>query len=178
MSQSPSVAILQLRFFLLLSYTGQIYSIKIGCMSENLLSGPFEPPLQSAPSEVIFLDARVACGFPSPAADYEESSLDLNAFVVQNRAATFFFTVSGCSMANAGILDGDRVAVDRSITPRHGHIVVAVVNHEYTIKRLHMLGGAVELHAEHEAYPPIRFKDGEELCIWGVVTAVIRKLRV
>lgn len=144
---------------------------------DNLL-GPFEAALEPLPLEITFFDVGLSCGFPSPAADYEQASLDLNTYLVSNRAATFFFTVSGNSMKNAGIHDGDRVAVDRSILPRHGHIVVAVVNQEYTLKRLYCHQGIVELHADNPEYSPILFADGEELMIWGVVSAVIRKLVV
>lgn len=142
------------------------------------LSGPFEAAYEPSPIEITLFDVGLSCGFPSPAADYEQASLDLNTYVVGNRAATFFFTVTGHSMKNAGIHDGDRVAVDRSISPRHGHIVVAVVNQEYTLKRLYRHQGIVELHADNPEYSPILFTDGEELMIWGVVTAVIRKLAV
>ncbi|HJU71188.1 MAG TPA: S24 family peptidase [Paucimonas sp.] len=67
-------------------------------------------------------------GFPSPAADYEEEALDLNAYVVHNRTATFHFTVASHSVKGAGIFEGDRVAVDRSVTPHRGHLVVAQEN--------------------------------------------------
>jgi DNA polymerase V len=145
-------------------------------MSRVTVFGPYPASLQPSPVQITLFDVRVPCGFPSPAQDYEEQPLDLNSFVVRNWAATFFFTVSGDSMTGAGINDGDRLAVDRSISPRHGHIVVAVVNQEYTVKRLHRLHGVLELRAEHPDYPPIGFKEEDELSVWGVVVAVIRKL--
>jgi DNA polymerase V len=117
----------------------------------------------------------LSAGFPSPAAGYMEEALDLNAFLVRNKAATFVFSVKGQSMMGAGILDGDKVLVDRAVEPKHGHIVVAVVNDEYTIKRLHTVAGRVELHAENPAFAPRRFKEGEHLEIWGVVAGVIRR---
>ena len=122
------------------------------------------------------IDARIACGFSSPAADYEESTLDLNTYVIRNRAASFYFMVTGTSMIGAGICDGDRVAVDRSITPRHDHIVLAVVDQSYTLKRLYQRRGVIELRSENPDFPPIRFQEGEELVIWGVVIGVIRRL--
>lgn len=119
---------------------------------------------------------RLAAGFPSPAADYAERSLDLNSYLVQHKEASFFFRVTGDSMSGAGILDGDIVLVDRAVQAQHGHIVLAVLDGEYTLKRLFRAAGAVELHPDNPAYSPIRLADGHELQVWGVVTAVVRKL--
>ena len=132
----------------------------------------------SPPSPQPELCHKISAGFPSPAADYVEQGLDLNTYLVQHKAASFFFNVTGESMIGAGILDGDKVLVDRSVTPQHGHIVIAVIDAEYTLKRLYLLDGKVELHPDNPAYAPIRLVEGNELQIWGVVTAVIRKLRV
>lgn len=121
---------------------------------------------------------KVAAGFPSPAADYVEKSLDLNAYLVAHREASFFFRVSGDSVSGAGIIDGDVVLIDRSINPCHGQFVLAVIDGEYTLKRLHHLHGVIELHPENPAFTPIRLSEGQELQIWGVVAAVIRKYRV
>src|SRR4029079_15859199 len=84
----------------------------------------------------LFL-SRIAAGFPSPADDYLEKRLDLNDLVIKPPAATFFVCVEGDSMRDAGILSGDILVVDRSIEPSHGKIVVAVLNGEFTVKRLH-----------------------------------------
>ena len=75
----------------------------------------------------------LSAGFPSPAADYAADGLDLNSYLIQNKPATFMFTVRGESMIVAGIHDGDKVVVDRALKPKHKDIVVAVVNGEYTI---------------------------------------------
>lgn len=120
---------------------------------------------------------KIPAGFPSPAADYTESTLDLNEYLVNHKAASFYFTVVGFSMTGAFIDDGDKVLVDRSIEPKHGHIVIASVNDEYTIKRLYMRKGVIELRPENPAFQPIRMREGEELQIWGVVVGVIRKIR-
>lgn len=118
---------------------------------------------------------RMPAGFPSPAADYLEEDLDLNTYLVRHRAATFMFTVKGDSMLGAGIVDGDKVVVDRAVEPQHGHIVIAVVDGEYTIKRLRLQGQQVELHPENPAFAPIRLGEGQELEIWGVVVGVVRR---
>ena len=121
---------------------------------------------------------KVPAGFPSPAADCGEYALDINDYLVLHRAASFYFTVAGDSMCGAGIFDGDKVLVDRSVEARHGHIVVAVVNGEYTLKRFYWHGGTLELRAENPSYAPIRFSEGAELRIWGVVVGMVRKYRV
>ena len=124
------------------------------------------------------LQHRISAGFPSPADEYIEKTLDLNSYLVRNKAATFFFRVMGDSMVGANINDGDMLVVDRSIEPRHRHIVLAVINNEYTVKRLHQLDGVIELHAENPAYPPIRFQEHEELQVWGVVVGTVSRFVV
>ena len=119
---------------------------------------------------------NIPAGFPSPASDFSEDGLDVNAYLIRHRAASFYFTVEGDSMSGAGILDGDKVLVDRAVEPKHGHIVVAVINNEYTLKRLYRRRGVLELRPENPAYKPIRLKEDEELQVWGVVIGVIRKL--
>ena len=118
---------------------------------------------------------RVPAGFPSPATDYLEDGLDLNAYLVQHPAATFLFSVQGHSMQGAGILGGDKVVVDRAVDARHGHIVVATVDGEFTLKRLYQRHNRVELHPENPAFPPIQFTGSTQLQIWGVVVGVVRR---
>lgn len=126
-------------------------------------------------SEIRLLSHRISAGFPSPAADYAEDELDLNEYLVRNKASTYMFSVRGDSMTGAGIENGDKVVVDRSLPPAHDDIVVAIVNGEFTIKRLHKHRGKIELHAENSAYAPITFTEGSELQVWGVVTGVVRR---
>ena len=119
---------------------------------------------------------RIPAGFPSPADEYAESTLDLNTYLIRNKVSTFFFRVIGDSMTGANIHDGDLLVVDRSIEPKHGHIVLAVINNEYTVKRLYRLysmDGVIELHAENPTYPPIRFQEHDELQVWGVVVGSV-----
>jgi DNA polymerase V len=118
----------------------------------------------------------IAAGFPSPAADYTEDRLDLNRYLIHKPSATFIFTVKGDSMTGAGILDGDKVIVDRTRTPRHGNIVVAVVDGDFTIKRLFLKNGQVELHPENPAFPPITLQEESVLVVWGVVTGLVRRI--
>ena len=125
--------------------------------------------------ELKLLSHRISAGFPSPAADYAEDGLDLNHYLVQNKPATFMFTVQGDSMLGAGICDGDKVVVDKALKAKHQDIVVAVVDGEYTIKRLYQLRGRIELQPENPSYQPMTFSEGSELQIWGVVVGVVRK---
>ncbi len=124
----------------------------------------------------LFL-SRVPAGFPSPAEDYVEGSLDLNEHLIEHREATFFVRVKGQSMTGAGIADGDLLVVDRSLEAGDGDIVVAVVDGELTVKRLSRRGGRVRLLAEHPGFAPIEFRDGQELTVWGVVTSIVRRIR-
>ena len=144
-------------------------------MSEAQL--PLNLPVQIN-SNPLWLNAcgwSVAAGFPSPAQDHASKRLDLNDFLIKNRDATFIFRVSGDSMTGVGIYANDTVLVDRSIDPKHGNLVVAVLNTEFTLKRLYKRGGLVKLVPENPIYPHIVIKESDEFQVWGVVTATIRK---
>ena len=117
----------------------------------------------------------VPAGFPSPATDYMEEGIDLNEYLVRHKSASFLFRVRGDSMVMAGIVDGDRVVVDRSIEAKHNHIIVAVLNGEYTIKRLYRQGGHIELRPDNPAHQPILIAPDAELQVWGVVVGVARR---
>ncbi|AVO55754.1 LexA family transcriptional regulator [Ectopseudomonas mendocina] len=123
----------------------------------------------------LFL-CRVSAGFPSPAEDHVDANLSLDDLCVQHPAATFFLRVRGDSMRDLGVFDGDIVVVDRSIAPRVGMVVVALVNGAFTCKQLGGQGGRPVLHAANPAYPDIHLSEGEELEIFGVVTNCIHKL--
>jgi len=115
----------------------------------------------------------VPAGFPSPAADYVEGPLDLNRYLIHHPAATFFVRVIGDSMTGVGIYPNDLLIVDRAIDPISGSIVIAVVNGELTVKRLHYSGERIALLPENPAYPPIEITPAMTLEIWGVVTQSI-----
>lgn len=122
-------------------------------------------------------DGSVPAGFPSPAEDYAEGRLDLNDYLVEHEAATFYVRVKGHSMSGASILDGDIIAVDRALEPRHGDIVLAVIDGELTVKELHRDAETIRLLPRNPDFAPIELKPGQELTIWGVVKGVVRKLR-
>ena len=127
-------------------------------------------------STIPVMSHRVPAGFPSPADDYVQDRVDLNEHLILHRDASFILRVSGWSMVGAGIHDGDELIVDRAIEPADGHVVVAVINGELTVKRLKKSGKTVRLVAENPEYPDIEFDEGEELVIWGVVTRVLHKV--
>lgn len=117
----------------------------------------------------------VKAGFPSPAEEYIEAKLDLNKHLIAHPSSTYFVKVEGDSMVGVGIFSGDIVVVDRSLEPHHKDIVLAVVNGEFTIKRLLKYPNKAVLMAENKNYPPIEISNEEELQIWGVVVHSIRK---
>lgn len=119
---------------------------------------------------------RIAAGFPSPADDYVEKRLDLNEHLVQRPEATFFVRVAGDSMIGAGIHDGDILVVDRSVRARSGHVVVAALNGEFTVKRLREKDGTLLLAPENPDYPPLAVSPETDFEVWGVVRHVIHEV--
>lgn len=118
---------------------------------------------------------RVQAGFPSPADDYMDRSLDLNEHLIKHPAATFYCEVSGDSMMEVGIFNGDLLIVDRSLKPRHGDIVLAALNGDLTCKMLDMHNK--RLLAANKKYPAIPIHEGSDFMIEGVVTNSIRRHR-
>lgn len=118
----------------------------------------------------------VPAGFPTPASSFTQSLMDLNDLVVEHPAATYFVQVQGHSMHDVGIFTGDILVVDRSAESRKDSIVVAVVDGEFTVKKIEVKSGKRYLVAANEHYRPIELKDGMCVEIWGVVTFVIHKI--
>ncbi len=135
--------------------------------------------IPTAPEHACLLPlalCRVAAGFPSPADDYMERSLDLNEHVIKHPAATYFVRASGDSMTGAGIFDGDLLVVDRSLEPAHGRVAVFEVDGQLTVKRLFKSKGLFLLQSENADTPPIELQEGNEIMVWGVVTHVLHNL--
>lgn len=131
-------------------------------------------PLLASPLPLY--TCAVSAGFPSPADDYVEKTLDLNEHLIKNPPATFFVKVTGDSMVDAGIFDGDLLVVDRSLEPRHHKVVVAALDGQLTVKRLYKKAGEMWLMPENSAYEPIEVTAELTVTIWGVVTNVIHSL--
>jgi DNA polymerase V len=118
----------------------------------------------------------VAIGFGSPAQDSGVTRLDLNDVLIRNQQATFLMRVAGDAMRGAGIDAGDLVLVDRAIEAQHGHVVIAIVEHEFVCRRLVVDGDVPRLRGDDG--PDMVPREGEELRVWGVVTTVIKALQV
>ncbi|MDY1035582.1 translesion error-prone DNA polymerase V autoproteolytic subunit [Lelliottia sp. CFBP8978] len=131
-------------------------------------------PTESVPpvSLPLFTE-RVPGGFPSPAQDYVEERINLNTLLIAHPGATYFIKVSGESMTGAGIGDGDLLVVDRSLSARHGDIVIAAVAGEFTVKELRT-HPYLQLVPHNHNYSPITFQNAEELEIFGVVTFSVK----
>ncbi|WP_412067396.1 translesion error-prone DNA polymerase V autoproteolytic subunit [Rubrivirga sp. IMCC43871] len=140
-------------------------------------------PLVAGPPLVrpLFQDP-CAAGFPSPASDYVERALDLNELVIRDEAATYYVRAEGRSAMRAGVWSGDLLVVNAALAPEPGDLVVAFVDGEHTVKRFcRDAAGAYlapdPLPEESHRYHEIRFGDGQELLVCGVVTHVVRSLR-
>ncbi|MCD5343222.1 translesion error-prone DNA polymerase V autoproteolytic subunit [Arthrobacter sp. AK04] len=119
---------------------------------------------------VLISPVPVAAGFPSPAQDYFDGRIDLNAHLIKDITSTFVVRVTGDSMERAGISDGDELIVNRALEPKDGSVVIAVLDGELTVKRLRLTATGVVLQAENPKYPDIKVPALSELTIWGVAT--------
>ena len=119
----------------------------------------------------------VAAGFPSPADDYLEDSIDLNRHLIRNPDSTFLVRVEGMSMVDDGIEEGDVLIVDRSLTARHNRVVVACVDGEFTVKRLLYRGEQAVLQPANRHYSPIVITPEMDFLVWGVVIFRIKHYR-
>lgn len=117
----------------------------------------------------------VSAGFPSPAQDFVERTLDLNELCIEHPSATFFVRAQGDSMVDAGIRSGDVLVVDRSLTARHGDIIIASIFGELTVKELQLKPNSV-LQPHNKAYVSIPITEESDFEVFGVVTSVVRKL--
>ena len=131
---------------------------------------------QRRPLRLPLAASTVAAGFPSPADDYIDVGIDLNEALIRHPSSTFFLRVSGDSMIEAGIQHGDLLLVDRSLEPRPGLIVVAVLDGAFTLKRLVRHHGRLRLEAANSAYPPLELHHCGDVQIWGVAIHVIHTL--
>lgn len=120
---------------------------------------------------------KISAGFPSPAQDYIDKRLDMNEHLIKNECATFIVKVGSLSMLNAGIDIDDELIVDRSLDAKHQDIVVALIENDFTVKRLMIDDSGRWLKAENPDYKNIYFNEGQELIIWGVVTFILKNAR-
>jgi DNA polymerase V len=126
--------------------------------------------------EISFISSGIKAGFPSPAADFDESKISLDNVLVKNREATFYAKASGTSMIGAGIDDGDILVIDRSVEPQNNKIAVCFIDGEFTVKRILVKKDCVYLMPENEKFKPIKVTDENVLIIWGIVMYVIKNV--
>lgn len=119
----------------------------------------------------------IRAGFPSPAEDYIERKIDLQEELVHHPASTFFVRVEGDSMRDAGIHPGDLLVVDRSLTPKKGDVVLAIVESEFTVKYFIPSSRGVVLRPANDQYQDICIQATDDFEIWGVVTNSVRNFR-
>jgi len=141
-------------------------------MSDITLCGRIAP---SPPCSLPLAGMGIRAGFPSPADDYLDSSIDLNGYLMSDPDACFVVRVQGDSMSGVGIMEGDLLIVDKGRPALHGDIVVAVVDGDFTVKRLHRRHGRLALLPENPAYPVLVPQSEQELLIWGVVCGCVRR---
>ena len=126
--------------------------------------------------ELPLSEERVAAGFPSPADDYATLKLDLNRELIKNPASTFYARVSGVSMIDDGINDGDLLVIDKSLEPHDGCLAVCYIDGEFTMKRFERHSGYGLLVPANKDYRPIKVTEENDFIIWGIVTYIIKKV--
>ncbi|MDC4399235.1 translesion error-prone DNA polymerase V autoproteolytic subunit [Acinetobacter baumannii] len=157
-------SIIQIKPFLQKGFVlSEVMSIKLVVPSTHML--------------VPYALEKISAGFPSPAQDYVDKALDMNEHLIKNATSTFIVKVASLSMLNAGIDIDDELIVDRSLDAKHGDIVIALIDNEFTVKRLMIDEKGKWLKAENPDYKNIYLADGQELIIWGVVTHIIKMTR-
>lgn len=144
-------------------------------MSDNIRITVMSPDLQTDMALPLSSNG-VSAGFPSPADDHLEGTLDLNKALIRHKAATFFVRVDGDSMKDDCIHDGDLLVVDRAIEPYSGCVAVCFLGGEFTLKRLNIEDGEIKLMPANEKYKPIIVSKDDDFTIWGVVTYSIKKI--
>ena len=135
----------------------------------------FLPDLENQ-IELPYISSGIKAGFPSPAADFDESKISLDNVLVKNKEATFYAKASGNSMIGAGIDDGDILVIDRSLEPQNNKIAICFIDGEFTVKRIKIENEDVYLMPENPNYKPIKISLENDLIIWGIVTYVIKKV--
>ena len=135
----------------------------------------FLPDLENQ-IELPYISSGIKAGFPSPAADFDESKISLDNVLVKNKEATFYAKASGNSMIGERIDDGDILLIDRSLEPKNNKIAICFIDGEFTVKRIKIENEDVYLMPENPNYKPIKISLENDLIIWGIVTYVIKKV--
>lgn len=126
--------------------------------------------------ELPYVQGGISAGFPSPALDFVDISIDLNKHLIKHPSATFYGRVKGHSLKNAGINDGDLLIIDRSLAPANGKIAVCYIDGEFTAKRILLKKNELWLVPENDDYPAIKIEEDNNFMVWGIVTHVIKSV--
>lgn len=130
-------------------------------------------PLTSE-NELIFAKEGISAGFPSPADDFLEQTIDLNKELIKNPSSTFLGKVKGNSLKDIGISNGDIMVIDKSLEPKDGKIAVCFIDGEFTVKRIKFEKDHCWLLPANDKYKPIKVTEDNDFRIWGIVTNVIK----
>lgn len=130
----------------------------------------------SSEVELPLVNESISAGFPSPADDYIELSIDLNKELIKNQSSTFYGRVKGYSMKDAGIEDNDVLIIDKSLEPKNGSVAVCFLDGEFTVKRISIKKDFIYLNPENNSFKPIKITKENDFVIWGIVTYVIKKM--
>ena len=129
--------------------------------------------------DLSYVEGGIKAGFPSPAQDYLTASIDLNKELIRRKETTFLARVSGNSLMDAGISDGDIIVIDKSLEVKNGNFVVAFIDGEFTLKefRLDEANHCAWLIPHNKDFEPIKVTEENDFMIWGVLTYTIKQLR-
>lgn len=128
------------------------------------------------PLALLYIQQGISAGFPSPALDYLDATIDLNRELIKKPSSTFYARVKGVSMKDAGIDDGDLMIIDRSVPPTDGRIAVCFIDGEFTVKRIKMESDCLWLMPENIDYKPIKVTEENQFLIWGTVIYLIKEM--
>jgi DNA polymerase V len=121
-----------------------------------------------------FVKEGISAGFPSPAEDFLDASIDLNKELIKNPSATFYGKVRGNSMKDLGIHDGDLLVIDKSLEPQNGKIAICFIDGEFTIKTIKLEKDCIWLLPANADYKPIKVTKDNDFLVWGIVINVIK----
>lgn len=123
-----------------------------------------------------FVETGISAGFPSPADDFLELTIDLNKELIKHPSTTFYGKVKGDSMQDAGFNNGDLLIIDKSLQPFDGKIAVCFIDGEFTVKRIKKDNNFIWLMAENKNYQPIKVTQDNDFIVWGMVTYIIKSV--
>jgi DNA polymerase V len=124
--------------------------------------------------DLPYVKEGISAGFPSPADDFLDTSIDLNKELIKNPSATFYGKVRGHSMKDLGIHDGDLLVIDKSLEPQNGKIAICYIDGEFTVKTIKIDKECIWLVPANPSYQPIKVTKDNDFMVWGIVINVIK----